>query len=116
MEISLTTIKKLSKSILNQMPFATLSDMTVALEKSDVLGFVIGVHRRFHRVAILKGGTDYAIVAILPWGAPSDLPWVECYSNGVTRSRKFPTVEARDIWFKTYSDVVEAALQTHIYL
>lgn len=112
MEIELiTTKKKLSKSIVQQMPFANLEDLAmVELYPERVLGYIIDKNEKF---AIIKGVNDWVrLVISYPWKAATHTP-LECVNKN--RFLRFGDEEMRDLFLKRFA-IVHAIATTHIYL
>ena len=123
MEIEIvTTKKKISKSLINQMPIATIGDMEFCLSHGDpihshyILGLLIGCRKDCREAILIKKINDYAIIKVAPWlkSLNDDCVWYKAGSASV--QKKFKTREMRDRWFELYEKCVKIGRKTHIYI
>lgn len=99
-----TTKKKLTKSVIDQMYQAPIK----AMECGEVLGYMLRASRYCYKVILIEYSGDYYIM-------PADY----CKDDGrIYRKggnfKKFHTQEDADKWWDTYMEVVRKAT-THIY-
>ena len=109
MEIEIvTTKKKLTKSIVNQMRHATLD----VLKDGKPLGFVIGVIKDNYKAIIIEYDGDYYIVsAYYTKGDTSVYRKIGRWSSQI----KFETPEVCNEWWSAYQIARESAMN-HIYI
>lgn len=113
MEIELvTTKKKLTKSIIEQMLFANVEDLDmIDLYPDRVLGYVV---IKGEKCAIVKGIDDWKKLYIQnDWKASTLGGNTECIFNN--RYIRFPTPADRDKFLERYKVIREMAT-THIYI
>ena len=104
----ITTKKKLTKSIANQMRHATLE----VLKDGEPLGFVIGVVKSNYKAIIIRYNSDYYVIsANYTKGNISVYRKIGRWSSSI----KFETNEACDIWWEAYQIVREKAVN-QIYI
>lgn len=109
-----TTVKKLTKSLVNQMCIAGIKEMQVVLENRQrrIIGFLINIRKGHHKVILVHDGSDYYIVPVQPW-EKSDHEMSVSIGNSF---RSFTHEQARDTWFDAYTEIVHIGLNNHIYL
>ena len=117
LEIELiTTKKKLTLSIVKQMP--QLPRHVTALRRCKVLGYV--KHPSLHKqvnVALLVYNEEYYTLTLRNWKA-SVAP-IKAYANSglkATVSTQFSNQQHRDEWLELFGLIKTKALATHIYL
>lgn len=123
MEIEIiTTKKKLTKSIINQMHMAGIGAMNFATSFSPeithkyILGLLVGCRKGCHEVILLKNVNDYSVLRVEPWEKTEGSPSIEYYTGRATRLKKFKTFELRDQWFDLYQKCVKFGKKNHIYI
>lgn len=112
MEIELvTTNKKLTRTIIDQMLVATHADLAMMmLYPERVLGYVV---IKGERLAIIKGVQDWKKLIIQhDWKAAKHSP-IECVSKN--RFLRFNNEEERTLFLEQYAKLVELAT-VHIYI
>lgn len=104
-----TTEKKLTKSLINQMPIATLEVM----QRGIVLGYVKNARKDSYNTALIEYQNEYYCMQ-LNWvkGQESVYRKVGRWSQ----SRKFDSPEDLIFWWEAYSFVKDKAFDTHIYI
>lgn len=109
MEIELiTTKKKLTKSIVNQMREAPES----ALKGGAAIGYVIGIKKGCHKAIIIKYGDEFFT---LPANYIKLEHSVYRKIGKWSQTRKFDTPMACDLWWDSYQKrIKEAATQIYI--
>jgi len=110
MEIEIiTTKKKLSKSIINQMPAANKFE----LKNGIVLGYVLGIVKDSFKTGIILFDNEYYVFA-LNWkcGEKTVYRKVGRYSSSIEFSCETECQE----WWKFYVKARDEALKTHIYI
>lgn len=106
MEIEIvTTKKKLTKSLIEQMPVASIHVMTSA----KVLGYYID--KKHGKIAIMSYLGEYYTRA-LGYKNGSN----ECCVYRKNTLLTFDTPLERDTWMEAYEPMQEKALKTHIYI
>jgi hypothetical protein len=103
----ITTKKKLTKSILQQMPTAPVDIMKVA----DVLGYY--TDSKLGKVALLTHNQEY-YTRPLSYTTNANVPTK--VFRGVCAFVEFDNVQDRDDWWDVYTKVRGEALKTHIYI
>lgn len=114
MEIEIvTTKKKLSQSLIKQMPVATVRDMNFILTTTaSIYGYVSLKEADF---AICKGNFDWVKVDI-------SIVYYKSTSNPLTLTtsyntyKEFNTQEERDLFFVQVNQIKMLAKSNHIYL
>ena len=112
----LTTEKKLTKSILNQIPLATLKNM----KEDNLLGFILNSREDHYKVILIERDNIYSILPIYDW---KKVDWdssvhencIYRYTPKRTIYKSFDSEEKRDEWFKTYSKIKDIQLK-QIYI
>ncbi len=110
MEIEIvTTKKKLTKSIVNQMPVATLQ----AVRWGEPLGYMVNARTKmYHAVLILYDSKYYVIPMNYQKGELSVYRKVGKWSQ----SKKFETAVDCDQWWEYYQVVLKAVEERQIYI
>lgn len=112
MEIELlTTKKKLSKSILNQMPIATFN-MDV-LNNGECLGYLTNVIKGHHKVILMKRVEEYYIITT-GWKVDK-YSSTGCILHGTVFRKTFESKEQRESWYKVYHKLMIEP-KDHIYI
>jgi hypothetical protein len=115
MEIEIiTTKKKLSKSLVNQMLWLTINDVHIT-EKYDynyVLGFYVD---KGLKIAIVKVIDEYKRITLYNWHISKTSTDFNLYCQG-NRVIRFDDSITRDSYFEKYTKLKEVAEKTHIYI
>lgn len=108
-----TTKKKLSKSVVNQMEMVNIVDFNLIDMKDydTVLGYYIDKNER---IAIVKVVNDYKRVVLRDWKPTASTVRPELYCNNMYWS--FESYELRTTIYTMYNRLKQRALLTHIYL
>ena len=105
MEIELiTTKKKITKSIINQMRVAGRAE----LEHGVVLGYFINVRKHDYKTILIKICDEYFIVSAGYEHEEGEL-FVYRQAGRVTRSIRFDSVDKCNSWWKIYQGAVARA-------
>jgi hypothetical protein len=117
-----TTVRKLTKSLVNQMFIASLAEMLEVLESPSacILGFLINARKGYYKVILIKTEVDFFIVPVREWeklDSDSDCDYDMRFSiiSGEAYI-KFDSEQARDAWFNAYAEIVPVGLKTHLYV
>lgn len=115
MEIEIiTTKKKLTKSLVNQMRTAGMKELDA--HDVHVLGYLIGVVKGMRKAVLLKSGADYFVIS--PNWEKGETSW---YKSVVVRGKKwssswkFENEERSDEAWRRYRTLMAKA-DTQIYL
>lgn len=113
MEIELiTTKKKLTASIVKQIPFAVSLERELLLEHpSKIYGYVTLTDGDY---IIAKGREDLVKIKMSIWKVNSDPS--STYLFHKNRSIAFTSTESRDRWLEVHNEILRIGKQTHIYL
>ena len=113
MEIEIiTTKRKLTQSIIKQMPFASLEELRNCSNVPElVYGYVVCGKAEF---ALLKGMKGAVKSSLLKWKRPGNANSTTLYSGNYTRT--FNTTGEMEAELNIRNTVYEIARQTHIYI
>ncbi len=104
----ITTKKKLTKALINQMHQASLE----VLQQGTVLGYLINVKKDAHKIVLIEHENEYYIIeANWTLGELSVVRKIGRYSQ----AKKFKTTQDKLDWWVAYKNVLEKA-ETHIYI
>jgi len=104
MEIEIiTTKKKLSKSIVNQMREATM----VSLKSGTAIGYLINVRKELHKAILIKYDNEFFII---PTNYVKGKASVYRKMGKWSQSRKFETPEACNSWWSFYQARMREAI------
>jgi hypothetical protein len=110
----ITTEKKLTLSLVNQMPSVLFDDMKyIADNLSTVLGYVITSKGTF---ALMHNSVDYCKLNIDRSWIPSKTTPTNCNSSKGGWFREFDTEVSRDRFIEMYNIISKQARLTHIYM
>jgi hypothetical protein len=113
MEIELvTTKKKLTASIIKQIPFASSLEKELLLEHpSKIYGYVTLTDGDY---ILAKGREDLVKIRAKDWKANSDPS--STYLSHKNEIMAFKSTEVRNRWLEVYNKILKLGKQTHIYL
>lgn len=103
-----TTVKKLSKSIINQMKTPTV----LAMLEGETFGYMIKVKKDSYKSILVKYSDEYFVI---------DSSWRKGESSVYrrvgkwSRKRDFDTLEKCDEWWSAYQRIIKEA-KTQIYI
>ena len=111
MEIEvITTKRKLSKAIVNQMERVTFEDLVnIQYSVECVLGYMKLIDGR---KILLQIGSEYKILPVRDWKANS----ISNIASAEGVSTRFNSEEDRDLFLKLYQRIYNIAMHIHIYL
>ena len=101
----ITTKRKLTKSLISQMPYAN----DIVIKKGLVLGHVSNVIKGHGMIALIKYDEEYYYTD-LNWKKKEDHVWRYRYS--IT----FDNPKELDEWWASYEKMRKSAVKTHIYI
>lgn len=104
----ITTEKKLSKSLISQMMKAPIE----ALERGEVLGYVIKVVKDSYKAFIIHWNDDYYIIEGNWEKGVKDL--YRRSTKGGSYQKKFKDEKLKDKWWNAYQKVLKH--DRHIYI
>lgn len=114
MEIEIvTTEKKLTKNIVNQLPFANLKDFT----DGKVLGHISNIHKECYDVVLIENNKKYSYFP-LNWQQGDTTVHKAVYMKGKKWSTTIDleTKEACQTWWDTFIKIKEKAFKTQIFI
>ena len=108
-----TTKKKLSLSIVKQMP--QLPEHIVAMQRCEVLGYIKhpSLGKGVQHV-LAQYNEEYYVLPLRKWRAIGNEPTLT--DSTMRYGRKFPNHEHRNEWLELFELIKTKALATHIYL
>ena len=108
-----TTEKKLTKSIIGQIPIAGL----IHLLDGKVLGYMIGCRPKLgHKLMLIKYKKEYYLHAISWTRGDSDKKPMYKKIGKWTSVHKFDSLAESDQYWDAYIDAKRIAEKTHIYI
>lgn len=123
MEIEIvTTKKKLSKSIINQMLLSMSADtIKYAVDNNTVIGTIYNARKPYSAVALVKDSdADYKLVPLIPLVQYEGNPASEIKPSVVYKNRsyrkEFETVADMHQFMLYYEQLITKAKETHIYV
>jgi hypothetical protein len=110
----ITTEKKLTASLVNQMPATSFEDMARVVAAPDaILGHVRTTKGTF---ALMHNSFDYCKLNIDKGWVPSKAKPTNCNSSSGGWFKEFDTEASRDRFIEMYNIISEQAKLTHIYM
>lgn len=103
MELPLVTMRKLTKSIVNQMRVCPLA----GLKDGEVLGYMVNVHKSYTKALLIKWEGEYYVYGV---GWTKDTHSCRLIF-GRRWVRAFDTETARDDYFEAYEQAAAKATQ-----
>ena len=102
----MTTKRKLTKNILNQIPSATLEDM----KTGTLLGFILNSRENHYKVILIKNNSKYSVLPIhiwkkIDWDSSVHKNCIYRYEPKRSVYKKFESKEKRDEWFEVYRKI-----------
>ena len=104
----ITTEKKLTKALINQMLYANSEIM----QKGNVLGYIINAKKDSYKIILIEYKSDYYIIET-DWSLGK--LGVFRRSGRYTQTKESKNNEDKHIWWKNYQKVLVQA-KTHIYI
>lgn len=116
-----TTNKKLSKSLLKQMPRTTeTSKLKFSIDNKTVLGYILDIDKDVQKGILIKTEDDYYIVPVRSYnrykGTETVSPRVVFkLPKMFTKQKTFKDEESLDVWEQYYT-IVKNMAKEHIYI
>lgn len=115
----LTTKKRLTKALINQMPNASLNVFQYLFTgQVEILGFVTGVSKTQEKLALLKFNGGYYKFDVSHYTKVTGRNWAETDVKLGCSIEKFGNEDATNHWIKSANHIVRVCLsrEMHIYI